>query len=62
MFHPSEAGRDVDIQREGSRGQAKRSFLSYLSYLEYLTSTIAAVIFHLAKGSKQTNRNGREGT
>ena len=28
MFHPSEAGRDVDMQREGSRGQAKRSFLS----------------------------------
>ena len=28
MFHPSEAGRDVDMQREGSRGQAKRLFLS----------------------------------
>ena len=28
MFHPSEAGRDVDMQKEGRRGQAKRSFVS----------------------------------
>ena len=28
MFHPSEVGGDLDMQREGSRGQAKRSFLS----------------------------------
>ena len=39
MFHPSEAGRDVDMQREGSRGQAKRSFLSdVVSFLSRMFS------------------------
>ena len=39
MFHPSEAGRDVDMQREGSRGQAKRSFLSdVVSFLSRIFS------------------------
>ena len=39
MFHPLEAGRDVDMQREGSRGQAKRSFSSdALSFLSRIFS------------------------
>ena len=28
MFQPSEAGEDMDMQRKGSRGQAKRLFLT----------------------------------
>ena len=39
MFHPSVAARDLDMQREGSRGQAKRSFLSdVVSFLSRIFS------------------------
>ena len=47
MFHPSEAGRDVDMQREGSRCQAKRPFLSdvvcFLSRIFSLKQKIASI-------------------
>ena len=46
MFHPSKAGRDVVMQREGSRGPAERSFLSdVISFLSRIFS------FHTGKKS-----------
>ena len=46
MFHPSEAGRDLDMQREGSRGQAKRSFLSdVVSFLSRIFSILRHYLF-----------------
>ena len=47
MFHPSEAGRDLDMQREGSRGQAKQSFLSdVVSFLSRIFSFLLERYHH----------------
>ena len=42
MFCPSWAGRDLDMQREGRKGQAKKSFLSDVVSFSYLESLVSA--------------------
>ena len=50
MFHPSEADGDVDMQREGSRDQDKKSFLSDVVFF-------LSRIFSFLKKSLQTLRD-----
>ena len=46
MFRPSKAGIDMDMQREGRKGQAKRSFLSeVVSFLSRILKKLA--VLHL---------------
>ena len=62
MFHPSEAGRDVDMQKEGRRGQAKRSFVSdvvsFLSRIFKFIQVLKSPVYFVCEG--ETRKKGRE--
>ena len=59
MFHPSEAGRDVDMQREGCEGQAKRPFLSdVVSFLSRIFTAKHSQNNHASEGDEPRSGKG----